>query len=125
MSLHTKTQLLEALYRKSLRVSSAVKAALGVGPIVNLQSNDAAKLWTMPTYLHMVWNGPFQVGRCWWCVGTGVRVSRCWMAWSVTLAGLHGRGFFRWLLAAYAFNPVVGTAQKVQAMDTPDQYRRC
>jgi hypothetical protein len=35
---------------------SAVKAALGVGPIVNLQSNDAAKLWTLPTYLHMVWN---------------------------------------------------------------------
>jgi ATP-binding cassette subfamily C (CFTR/MRP) protein 1 len=61
MSLHTKTQLLEMIYRKSLRVSSAVKAALGVGPIVNLQSNDAAKLWTMPTYLHMVWNGPFQV----------------------------------------------------------------
>lgn len=61
MSLHTKTQLLEMIYRKSLRVSSAVKAALGVGPVVNLQSNDAAKLWTMPTYLHMVWNGPFQV----------------------------------------------------------------
>ncbi|WIA42403.1 hypothetical protein OEZ86_008404 [Tetradesmus obliquus] len=61
MSLHTKTQLLEMIYRKSLRVSSAVKAALGVGPIVNLQSNDAAKLWTMPTYLHMVWNGPFQI----------------------------------------------------------------
>jgi ATP-binding cassette subfamily C (CFTR/MRP) protein 1 len=61
MSLHTKTQLLEMIYRKSLRVSGAVKAALGVGPIVNLQSNDAAKLWTMPTYLHMVWNGPFQV----------------------------------------------------------------
>jgi ATP-binding cassette subfamily C (CFTR/MRP) protein 1 len=61
MSLHTKTQLLEMIYRKSLRVSGAVKAALGVGPIVNLQSNDAAKLWTLPTYLHMVWNGPFQV----------------------------------------------------------------
>jgi ATP-binding cassette subfamily C (CFTR/MRP) protein 1 len=64
MSLHTKTQLLEMIYRKSLRVSGAVKAALGVGPIVNLQSNDAAKLWTMPTYLHMVWNGPFQVRVC-------------------------------------------------------------
>lgn len=37
MSLHMKTQLLELLYRKSLRVSSAVKSAMGVGPIVNLQ----------------------------------------------------------------------------------------
>eukprot|EP00775_Hariotina_reticulata_P001784 gene1784-2118_t len=61
ISLHTKTELLEMLYRKSLRVSGAVKSAMGVGPIVNLQSNDAAKLWQMPTYLHMVWNGPFQI----------------------------------------------------------------
>ena len=30
--------------------------------IVNLQSNDAAKLWALPSYGHMVWNGPFQVG---------------------------------------------------------------
>lgn len=34
----------------------------GVGPIMNLQSNDAAKLWQLPSYIHMIWNGPFQVG---------------------------------------------------------------
>jgi len=60
-SLHVKTQLLEKLYQKSLRVSGAVKAAMGVGPIVNLQSNDAAKLWGLPSYVHIVWNGPMQV----------------------------------------------------------------
>ena len=49
------------LYCKSLRVSSAAKASLGVGSIVNLQSNDASKLWNLPQYLHMLWSGPFQV----------------------------------------------------------------
>ncbi|KAF8057290.1 Abcc2 [Scenedesmus sp. PABB004] len=61
MSLHTKTALLEMLYRKALDMAGAVRASMGVGPIVNLQSNDAAKLWSLPTYAHMVWNGPFQI----------------------------------------------------------------
>ena len=60
-SLHVKTQLLEMLYRKSLRVSGAVKARMGTGAIVNLQSNDAAKMWMLPGYVHMIWNGPFQI----------------------------------------------------------------
>lgn len=39
--------------------------------ISNLQSNDAAKLWGLPTYVHVLWNGPFQVRQR---VGVGVRV---------------------------------------------------
>ena len=35
--------LVDALYRKSLRISSAAKGDLGVGKIVNLQSNDAGE----------------------------------------------------------------------------------
>ena len=53
--------LIDMLYCKSLRVSSSAKAGLGVGSIVNLQSNDASKLWNLPQYLHMLWSGPFQV----------------------------------------------------------------
>ena len=34
---------MDALYRKSLRVSSAAKGDLGAGKIVNLQSNDAGE----------------------------------------------------------------------------------
>ena len=49
------------LYAKSLRITSSVKSDMGVGPIVNLQSNDASKIWNLPMYLHIVWNGPFQV----------------------------------------------------------------
>lgn len=43
--------LVDALFRKSMRVSSAAKSEAGVGKIVNLQSNDAAKLWNLPQYM--------------------------------------------------------------------------
>jgi hypothetical protein len=49
------------IYEKSLRVSNAVKSEMGVGAIVNLQSNDASKIWNTPLYMHIIWNGPFQV----------------------------------------------------------------
>ena len=51
---------MDMLYTKSLRISSAARAAVGVGAIVNLQSNDASKLWNLPQYGHMLWSGPFQ-----------------------------------------------------------------
>ncbi len=59
------------LYTKMLRLSSAVKGSMGVGAIVNLQSNDAAKIWALPQYMHVLWSGPFQVGVgvLWWCCG--------------------------------------------------------
>ena len=49
------------LYDKMLKLSSAVKGEMGVGAIVNLQSNDAAKIWALPQYMHVLWSGPFQV----------------------------------------------------------------
>ena len=39
---------MDALYAKSLRLSAAARGERGVGAIVNLQSNDAAKLWNLP-----------------------------------------------------------------------------
>ncbi|PSC76242.1 multidrug resistance-associated 1 isoform X1 [Micractinium conductrix] len=59
--LHLKVALVDALYRKSLRISAAARAEHGAGKIVNLQSNDAAKLWSIPQYLHIIWSGPFQI----------------------------------------------------------------
>ena len=53
--------LVDMLYRKSLRITGASKGRLGVGAIVNLQSNDASKLWGMAQFLHILWSGPFQV----------------------------------------------------------------
>lgn len=59
--------LVDMLYRKSLRITAASKGKMGVGAIVNLQSNDASKLWGMAQYLHIIWSGPFQVWPlpCW------------------------------------------------------------
>lgn len=57
MSLHLKISLVDMLYDKSLRITSAVRSDMGSGAIVNLQSNDAAKLWGLVLYLHVVWNG--------------------------------------------------------------------
>lgn len=53
---------MQLLYDKSLQLSGSARSALGVGAIVNLQSNDASKIWNLPTYGHVLWNGPFQVG---------------------------------------------------------------
>lgn len=61
ISIHLKAQLVQMIYRKSLRITSAVKSGKGVGAIVNLQSNDASKLWSLPSYLHIIWSGPFQI----------------------------------------------------------------
>jgi hypothetical protein len=71
ISLHLKTQLIQLLYVKSLAISCAARSSLGVGAILNLQSNDASKIWGLPTYGHVLWNGPFQVGRGRGCVYKG------------------------------------------------------
>lgn len=52
--------LVDCLYRKCLRISCATRTAQGAGRLVNLQSNDAAKLWGLPVYAHVLWSGPFQ-----------------------------------------------------------------
>ena len=54
--------LLDMLYQKSLRLGIDVRNARGVGTVVNLQSNDANKVWMMPVHIHTLWNSPFQVG---------------------------------------------------------------
>jgi ATP-binding cassette, subfamily C (CFTR/MRP), member 1 len=61
VSLFMKTSLIQFLYAKSLRISLAAKAALGEGSVANLQSNDAAKLYNLAQYGHVIWSGPFQV----------------------------------------------------------------
>ena len=52
--LHLKTELVDMLYGKSLKISAAAKSEMGTGAVVNLQSNDAAKLWSLPQYLYVL-----------------------------------------------------------------------
>jgi ATP-binding cassette, subfamily C (CFTR/MRP), member 1 len=61
VSLFLRAALIQALYAKSLRISLPAKHSLGGGAIANLQSNDAAKLWNLPNYGHVIWSAPFQV----------------------------------------------------------------
>jgi ATP-binding cassette subfamily C (CFTR/MRP) protein 1 len=61
VSLQIKASLVHALYTKLLRLSLPAKTTLGGGSIANLQSNDAAKLWNLPQFGHILWSGPFQV----------------------------------------------------------------
>jgi ATP-binding cassette, subfamily C (CFTR/MRP), member 1 len=53
--------LISTLHQKSLRITSASRVERGAGTIVTLMSNDAAKIWNLPQYMHMLWSGPFQV----------------------------------------------------------------
>eukprot|EP00889_Picochlorum_renovo_P004424 jgi/Picre1/31454/NNA_006806.t1 len=75
--LHLKTGLVNSLYEKSLRLAAGKVSDLGVGSIVNLQSNDAAKLWKLPQYLHMIWSGPFQILAV---MGLLIRIIHFWPA---------------------------------------------
>ena len=56
-----KTGLIDAIFKKSLRVSGAVRGEMGIGKIVNLQSNDGSKLWGTAQFLHQIWSAPMQV----------------------------------------------------------------
>ncbi|KAK9867452.1 hypothetical protein WJX84_001002 [Apatococcus fuscideae] len=61
LELRAKAQLIDSIYRKSLRITSATKGSMGVGAIVNLQSNDGAKIWEMIPYLNFIWASPLQI----------------------------------------------------------------
>lgn len=75
--LHLKTSLIDMLYQKSLNLSVSKTQDMGVGAIVNLQSNDASKLWKLPQYLHMIWSGPFQILAV---MGLLIRIIHVWPA---------------------------------------------
>jgi len=59
--MHVKTGLIASIFDKSLRVSGAVRGEMGVGKIVNLQSNDASKIYGTAQFLHQIWSAPAQV----------------------------------------------------------------
>ncbi|KAJ3307548.1 hypothetical protein HDU76_004571, partial [Blyttiomyces sp. JEL0837] len=56
-----KSALITAVYRKALKLSSSARQKSTVGEIVNLMAVDAGRLGDLPTYLHIVWSGPFQI----------------------------------------------------------------
>lgn len=57
-----RTALISAIYRKSLRISSAAKKDTTVGEIVNLMSVDAQRFFELISYVHVLWSGPMIIG---------------------------------------------------------------
>lgn len=57
------SQMIGMLYTKSLRLHSAACSRYGTGTIVNLQSNDATKLYWIPLFMHSLWSAPIQVSK--------------------------------------------------------------
>lgn len=58
--------LISAIYRKSLRISSAAKKDTTVGEIVNLMAVDAQRFFELVSYLHVLWSGPMVIGIAIW-----------------------------------------------------------
>lgn len=61
-----RTGLISAIYRKALRVSSAVKKDTTVGEIVNLMAVDAQRFTELISYCHDLWSGPLVIGIALW-----------------------------------------------------------
>ena len=49
------------LYQKSLRIGMDVRNEMGIGSVVNLQSNDALKVHQLPVHIHTLWSSPLLV----------------------------------------------------------------
>lgn len=58
--------LISAIYRKSLRISSAAKKDTTVGEVVNLMAVDAQRFFELVSYLHVLWSGPVVIGVAIW-----------------------------------------------------------
>ncbi|KAH8267412.1 hypothetical protein KR018_000796 [Drosophila ironensis] len=61
VGLRIRTALINAIYRKALRISNATKKESTVGEIVNLMAVDAQRFMELTTYLNMIWSAPLQI----------------------------------------------------------------
>lgn len=61
IQLRLKAQLVDALFARALRCSVSARDRRSAGAVANLMSNDAAKIFGLPQYLHMIWSAPFQI----------------------------------------------------------------
>ncbi|XP_016987820.1 multidrug resistance-associated protein 1 isoform X2 [Drosophila rhopaloa] len=61
VGLRIRTALINAIYRKALRISNSTKKESTVGEIVNLMAVDAQRFMELTTYLNMIWSAPLQI----------------------------------------------------------------
>lgn len=68
--MNIRSALMSAIYRKSLRLSSAAKRNTTVGEIVNLMAVDANRFFEMLIEFHSLWSGALVIGLVTWIVYT-------------------------------------------------------
>lgn len=61
IQLRLKAQLVDTLFARALTCSVSARDGRSTGAVANLMSNDAAKIFGLPQYLHMIWSAPFQI----------------------------------------------------------------
>ncbi|KAG0330715.1 hypothetical protein BG004_002017, partial [Podila humilis] len=59
--MHIRVGIITAVYQKALRLSNSARQEFTVGEIVNHMSIDAQRVQDLVTYLHLLWNGFFQI----------------------------------------------------------------
>jgi ATP-binding cassette, subfamily C (CFTR/MRP), member 1 len=61
MGMRVRSSIIQAIYKKSLRLSNSARQGSTIGEITNLMSVDASKLADLCTYLNILWSGPMQI----------------------------------------------------------------
>jgi ABC-type multidrug transport system fused ATPase/permease subunit len=61
MGMRIRSSIVQAIYKKSLRLSNSARQGSTIGEITNLMAVDASKLADLCTYLHILWSGPMQI----------------------------------------------------------------
>jgi ABC-type multidrug transport system fused ATPase/permease subunit len=61
MGMRIRSSIIQAIYKKALRLSNTARQGSTIGEITNLMAVDASKLADLCTYLHILWSGPMQI----------------------------------------------------------------
>ncbi|OQV12310.1 Multidrug resistance-associated protein 1 [Hypsibius exemplaris] len=102
--MNAKAGIIAAVYRKSLKITSAVKQGSSVGEMVNLVSVDSQRFMDFMGFVHLLWSAPIQIALALYFLYTFLGVAA--IAGVVTIA-------FTVPINAYAFTNVK-TQQNIQ-----------
>lgn len=59
--LRIRTQLIAAIYRKSLKLSNSSRSKFTTGQIVNLMAVDAQRFVDVSSFINLLWSAPLQI----------------------------------------------------------------
>lgn len=59
--MRVRTQLIGAIYRKSLKISNSSRSKFTTGQIVNMMAVDAQRFMDISQFINMLWSAPLQI----------------------------------------------------------------